>query len=80
MCGSRLWQTSNLRRLRLGDEERRKKEERKKETTGQKYWRTLLFMAALFHRAAIKSNVTLSLNQFQLLVIKPECVILVNGL
>jgi len=31
-----VWQTSNLRRLRLGEE--RKKEERKKEvTTGQKY-------------------------------------------
>jgi len=30
-----VWQTSNLRRLRLGEE---KKEERKKEvTTGQKY-------------------------------------------
>jgi len=32
-----VWQTSNLRRLRLGEE--KKKEERKKEeeTTGQKY-------------------------------------------
>jgi len=29
-----VWQTSNLRRLRLGEE---KKEERKKEITGQKY-------------------------------------------
>jgi len=30
-----VWQTSNLRRLRLGEE--KKKKERKKETTGQKY-------------------------------------------
>jgi len=29
-----VWQTSNLRRLRLGEEKRRKKKE---ETTGQKY-------------------------------------------
>jgi len=29
-----VWQTSNLRRLRLGEEKERKKEE---ETTGQKY-------------------------------------------
>jgi len=29
-----VWQTSNLRRLRLGEEKKRKKEE---ETTGQKY-------------------------------------------
>jgi len=44
MCGTvEVWQTSNLRRLRLGEEkkkkeERKKKERRKKlETTGQKY-------------------------------------------
>jgi len=30
-----VWQTSNLRRLRLGEE--KKKKERKKETTGQQY-------------------------------------------
>jgi len=30
-----VWQTSNLRQLRLGEE--RKKERRKKQTTGQKY-------------------------------------------
>jgi len=30
-----VWQTSNLRRLRLGEE--RKKERKKEETTGQKY-------------------------------------------
>jgi len=29
-----VWQTSNLRRLRLGEEKKKKKEE---ETTGQKY-------------------------------------------
>jgi len=34
-----VWQTSNLRRLRLGEEKKRKKEERKKEeqTTARKY-------------------------------------------
>jgi len=33
-----VWQASNLRPLRLGEENKRKKEERKKEeTTGQKY-------------------------------------------
>jgi len=31
-----VWQTSNLRRLRLGDEKKKKKK-KKKETTGQKY-------------------------------------------
>jgi len=31
-----VWQTSNLRRLRLGEEKRRKKKE-EEETTGQKY-------------------------------------------
>jgi len=30
-----VWQTSNLRRLRLGEEKERRK--KKKETTGQKY-------------------------------------------
>jgi len=46
-----VWQTSNLRRLRLGEE---KKEERKKEeeeqTTAQKY------NGPLLHRAAIKKK------------------------
>jgi len=39
-----VWQTSNLRRLRLGEENKRKKEERRRkkkkeeeDTTGQKY-------------------------------------------
>jgi len=35
-----VWQTSNLRRLRLGEEKKkedRKKERKKEETTGQKY-------------------------------------------
>jgi len=32
-CGVEVWQTSNLRRLRLGEEKKKKKEE----TTGQKY-------------------------------------------
>ena len=34
MCGSMADETSNLRRLRLGEEQNKKKEE---ETTGQKY-------------------------------------------
>jgi len=46
MCGS-IWQTSNLRRLRIGEEKRKKKEE--EETTGRKY----NGLPALFHRAAI---------------------------
>jgi len=47
--GVEVWQTSNLRRLRLGEE---KKERRKKEVTaGQKY-----NGSALFHRATIKSD------------------------
>jgi len=34
----KVWQTSNLRRLRLGEERKKEEEERKKEeTTGQKY-------------------------------------------
>ena len=32
-----VWQTSDLRPLRLGEEKKKKIERRKKETTGQKY-------------------------------------------
>jgi len=32
-----VWQTSNLRWLRLGEEIKKKKERKKEETTGQKY-------------------------------------------
>jgi len=32
-----VWQTSNLRRLRLGEEKKRRKKEEEEETTGQKY-------------------------------------------
>jgi len=32
-----VWQTSNLRRLRLGEEKKKKIDEEEEETTGQKY-------------------------------------------
>jgi len=32
-----VWQTSNLRRLRLGEEKKKKEERGKKKETGQKY-------------------------------------------
>jgi len=32
-----VWQTSNLRRLSLGEEKKRRKKEEEEETTGQKY-------------------------------------------
>jgi len=32
-----VWQTSNLWRLRLGEEKKEEKERKKEETTGQKY-------------------------------------------
>ena len=57
-----VWQTSNLRRLRLGEEKKNNRKERKKkeQTTAWKY-----IWSALFHRATIK-NTTLSQNsQYQ---------------
>jgi len=48
-----VWQTSNLRRLRLGEEKEIEEYRRQKKTTGQKiYW------PALFHRADIKKLYT----------------------
>ena len=46
-----VWQTSNLRRLRLGEE--RKKEEEEKQTTALKY-----IWSALFHRATINEHIS----------------------
>jgi len=45
-----VWQTSNLRRLRLGEEKKRKKKtkEEEEQTTASAY------MVSLFHRATIK--------------------------
>ena len=43
-----VWQTSNLRRLRLGEEKKRKKEERNS---------MKIYMVSLLHRATI-TNVT----------------------
>jgi len=32
-----VWQTSNLRRLRLGEEKKKERKKKEEETTGQKY-------------------------------------------
>ena len=45
-----VWQTSNLRRLRLGEE---KKERRKKERTNHSM---KIYMVSLFHRATINNS------------------------
>ena len=45
-----VWQTSNLRRLRLGEEKKKKEEERTKHSMK-------IYMVSLLHRATIKNNV-----------------------
>jgi len=45
-----VWQTSNLRRLRLGEEKKKKEEER-----GRNH-RMKIYMVSLFHRATIKEE------------------------
>jgi len=47
-----VWQTSNLRPLRLGEEKKKKKKERRKKLQGKN------IMAPLLHRAATNSNIS----------------------
>ena len=44
-----VWQTSNLRRLRLGEEKKKKKKERTNHSMK-------IYMVSLFHRATIKEE------------------------
>ena len=48
-----VWQTSNLRRLRLGEEKKRKKKEEERRTNHS----MKIYMVSLFHRATIKEGV-----------------------
>jgi len=44
-----VWQTSNLRRLRLGEEKKKEEEERRRRTNHS----MKIYMVSLFHRATI---------------------------
>jgi len=46
-----VWQTSNLRRLRLGEEKKKKKEEEEERTNHS----MKIYMVSLLHRATIKN-------------------------
>jgi len=46
-----VWQTSNLRRLRLGEEKRRRRRRRRRTNHSMK-----IYMVSLFHRATIKEE------------------------
>ena len=49
-----VWQTSNLRPLRLGEEKKRKKEEERKKERKKLQGKNI--MAPLLHRAAIRNH------------------------
>jgi len=46
-----VWQTSSLRRLRLGEEKKKEEEERRTNHSMK------IYMVSLFHRATINSNI-----------------------
>jgi len=48
-----VWQTSNLRRLRLGEEKKKKEEEEEERTNNS----MKIYMVSLFHRATINNSV-----------------------
>jgi len=48
-----VWQTSNLRRLRLGEEKKRRKKKKKEEEERTNH-SMKIYMVSLFHRATIK--------------------------